>query len=395
MEIQRQAGDSTALGLSQYWLISSKSIVDIPVISNETVYTGKKLKINNNDGKIVSGTCVLFSPDQKFVEEQFAHITFSSSMDKPVSAPTVLNVSTKGNVMTNTVPNGNGAVGSENAAKTGAGARKFKLPNSITVKSVSGGKTSCDDDPTKENDPLQVEFISMDAMRPAGRPMMYDQQSQTDPKMYEGAAVPATAAQSHQQAQQIAQLIRANNGLVVEVRNLKETNAEMRELLGEMDAKLVKVLDLFNNQPVTIVKTEPTVVTENGHQDSVVEYSIYNESSMDQSLISNSNSISINTSRDQSITGSLQPENTPPLKKNKQKLRNSLEEAKQMFSVSEGDFTTIGPNKTKVPNALIQSLNYASFSSVTRKILTSVFDRETLATHSLTGKPSPGKRPSR
>lgn len=60
--------------------------------------------------------------------------------------------------------------------------------------------------------------------------------------------------------------------------------------------------------------------------------------------------------------------------------------------LADEDYTTIGVNGTRIPKNVLQGLNYENHSSVTRKILAGVFDRDTLASHSLTGKPSPGKR---
>lgn len=50
----------------------------------------------------------------------------------------------------------------------------------------------------------------------------------------------------------------------------------------------------------------------------------------------------------------------------------------------------IGPNGTKVARKALSSINWnLSGAAITRKILMEVFDRETLAFHTLTGKPSP------
>lgn len=51
----------------------------------------------------------------------------------------------------------------------------------------------------------------------------------------------------------------------------------------------------------------------------------------------------------------------------------------------------IGSNNTMVPTYILKNINWSNHSSATRKLLISLFPREILATHSLTGKPSPGK----
>lgn len=50
---------------------------------------------------------------------------------------------------------------------------------------------------------------------------------------------------------------------------------------------------------------------------------------------------------------------------------------------------SIGPNNTCVPARLFENINWSVSSLATRKLLVAIFDRETLATHSMTGKPSP------
>ncbi|XP_045775019.1 early boundary activity protein 1-like [Maniola jurtina] len=53
------------------------------------------------------------------------------------------------------------------------------------------------------------------------------------------------------------------------------------------------------------------------------------------------------------------------------------------------DLVPIGDGNAEVPARLIKNLDWTSYTSATRKLLTAVFTRKVLATHSLTGKPSP------
>ncbi|XP_075150163.1 early boundary activity 1 [Haematobia irritans] len=60
------------------------------------------------------------------------------------------------------------------------------------------------------------------------------------------------------------------------------------------------------------------------------------------------------------------------------------------FIANEDGMVTIGPNGTMIPKASLTAINWSlSGAALTRKILMEVFDRETLAFHTLTGKPSP------
>ncbi|KAJ0174556.1 hypothetical protein K1T71_009664 [Dendrolimus kikuchii] len=49
----------------------------------------------------------------------------------------------------------------------------------------------------------------------------------------------------------------------------------------------------------------------------------------------------------------------------------------------------IGEGHALIPSRLFRHINWNSYTSATRKLLTAVFSRRILATHSLTGKPSP------
>lgn len=55
---------------------------------------------------------------------------------------------------------------------------------------------------------------------------------------------------------------------------------------------------------------------------------------------------------------------------------------------------SIGPNNTKIPAKIFDSIKWESASIATRKLLITVFERTTLATHTMTGKPSPAFKDS-
>lgn len=55
------------------------------------------------------------------------------------------------------------------------------------------------------------------------------------------------------------------------------------------------------------------------------------------------------------------------------------------------DIIIIGNNGTKVSRAILDQIKWSSHTNATRKLLSTLFSREVLASHSLTGKPSPGK----
>ncbi|KAM7353159.1 insensitive isoform 2-T2 [Cochliomyia hominivorax] len=56
---------------------------------------------------------------------------------------------------------------------------------------------------------------------------------------------------------------------------------------------------------------------------------------------------------------------------------------------TENVMVSIGPNNTRIPAKIYENMNWSSASIATRKLLMAIFDRKVLATHSMTGKPSP------
>ncbi|XP_067624906.1 protein insensitive [Eurosta solidaginis] len=49
----------------------------------------------------------------------------------------------------------------------------------------------------------------------------------------------------------------------------------------------------------------------------------------------------------------------------------------------------IGPNNTRIPTEIFDAIDWEDPSAATRTLLLALFDRQTLATHSMTGRPSP------
>ncbi|XP_059052556.1 protein insensitive-like [Achroia grisella] len=72
-----------------------------------------------------------------------------------------------------------------------------------------------------------------------------------------------------------------------------------------------------------------------------------------------------------------------PVKNNKSALRN------RNVNIITNEKVPIGEGHARVPTRLLKQMNWSSYTTVTRKLLTAVFSRRVLATHSLTGKPSP------
>ncbi|XP_061399109.1 early boundary activity protein 1-like [Musca vetustissima] len=77
-----------------------------------------------------------------------------------------------------------------------------------------------------------------------------------------------------------------------------------------------------------------------------------------------------------------------PITRKPEKIENT--EIIDKFVANEDGMVVIGPNGTTIAKSALSAINWSlSGAALTRKILMEVFDRETLAFHTLTGKPSP------
>lgn len=58
-------------------------------------------------------------------------------------------------------------------------------------------------------------------------------------------------------------------------------------------------------------------------------------------------------------------------------------------SGDDTEVTSIGPNNTLVKKQVLRAINWTNYKAATRKLLMTLFSREVLASHTLTGRPSP------
>lgn len=94
--------------------------------------------------------------------------------------------------------------------------------------------------------------------------------------------------------------------------------------------------------------------------------------------------------------GSNSGNSSTPIQRKQQKKEKNLALLSQIQKDwnCEGDenadkMIVIGSNKTAIPTHILRSIDWDNYRQATRKLLVTLFSRETLATHSLTGKPSP------
>lgn len=170
--------------------------------------------------------------------------------------------------------------------------------------------------------------------------------------------------------------------------------ATMRTIVDETPQRTTnppRILNLTNplnstSQPLSYssMSIEPIIEASN---DSIQSYSNQSYASPGTSFQSIYQLETSNTS-DSSFNSSMKSRNNNTHSNNKMKIEKLDKHPDDEGNPS--DEVVIGPNQTTIPRSVLLNINWASHTSATRRLLRAQFSREVLATHSLTGKPSPG-----
>lgn len=280
-------------------------------------------------------------------------------------------------------------------------------------------------------------------------PMTFDQQTQTDPR-YTGASNSNSNISSNDIATLLAlnqQLLNDQTQLKADtqynrtsISNFSEEMSTIRKYLENISNKLENMDRVRSYEPAQASKQEKEnkeyfVIAENlgtktatqveiqGNEssymlsaDDAAEFTIeevnqdgsgrassssrfsYHDNStmMSNGSFQSGEEKSFGRSQSMLSIGSSSGISSTPIQRKQQKKEKTLALLSQIqkdwnCEGGEGDDHTIiiGSNKTSVPAHVLRSIDWENYRQATRKLLVTLFSRETLATHSLTGKPSP------
>lgn len=262
-------------------------------------------------------------------------------------------------------------------------------------------------------------------------PMTFDQQTQTDFKPNPNEYVPMEARftkilmneESIMRSQQA--VAQDNQDMKQQVHDLGAQIFEVKSMLTEILSKMQgfandkvekktnsdvhstnSVLNFARNSTPNAFTQAPRILnlsqqTPAPHQAQPTYYSTIAIESIEAS---NDSSFSISNNSRRSLSASNQSiyhneinQSLSSLNSSEQAidLKRETNNINRSFMDEDGngeDEIVIGSNQTTVPRSVLMDINWKSHTAATRKLLRAKFSRETLATHSLTGKPSPGKR---
>lgn len=240
-------------------------------------------------------------------------------------------------------------------------------------------------------------------------PMTFDQGTQTDCKLSMMAEGSAT------QSKDILKITQQLETLLIENQQLRKENQQTKQMLTDLTTHTYDVKTMMkdihkklefndrdphiinsqmksNNEPIVLFTKSSNQIVNLGHAEiesnvAIETYDVNNESSN----ISYSNCSRLSATSNASIYNSTMMASHHTSSANESINNTQTTPNWNVIEIDEiSDEVVIGSNGTKVPKSILDTVKWSSHSHATRKLLSALFTREVLATHSLTGKPSPG-----
>lgn len=267
--------------------------------------------------------------------------------------------------------------------------------------------------------------------RPATPPMTFCQQTQTDFKgSYDGlnGNTANTAAAAAINEAKLTKIVQTQAHLTADIQQIKQQVNDMNKQLVDVKSMLSEILakcgrpESRNGEHKILVTTttepfsplvtrsqfNPPKILNLSHSSNVSQ--TFSNAIIEPIEASNDSSYSFSNNSRMSMNASNQSiyQNDSPNRSNSEvdgkiivqsmsieRLNGSHSNLTESIGDEDGgnpnDEVTIGNNGTTVPRHILANINWNSHTSATRRLLIAKFTREVLATHSLTGKPSPGK----
>lgn len=253
-------------------------------------------------------------------------------------------------------------------------------------------------------------------------PMTFDQQTQTDFK------VNTDFSNNEMRFNKILandeNILRENHDIKQQVADLRVELAEVKTMLKDISEKLThqndgvhststdfnrttSILNSTQTSSTSVLARTPHVnpprILNLSHQSNYTPHTLnYNsiniepviEASTDSNFsYSNHSRMSLSASNQSIYQADTNHNDSVPLSAMKLDYSSNNSKNADSFADDEGDpneEVVIGPNHTTVARNVLTNINWNSHTAATRRLLRAKFSREVLATHSLTGKPSPG-----
>ncbi|KAG4070063.1 hypothetical protein HA402_013723 [Bradysia odoriphaga] len=265
--------------------------------------------------------------------------------------------------------------------------------------------------PAWSNNTNESMTSNLEKQMTAAPPMTFDQGTQTDLKlMSTDGGLPKDLSKITQQLEMLLienQQLRKENQQTKQMladvaNNTYDVKAMMNDIhrkleLNHRDPHIINSQMKANNDPIVLYAKSSDHIVDLNHAEidndvAIETYDVNNESSnISYSNCSRLSAVSNASIYNSTMMASQQSSSAGESANNTHSsMANDIKNNWKVIDLDEvSEEVTIGSNGTKVHKSVLDSVKWTSHSSATRKLLSSLFTREILATHSLTGKPSP------
>lgn len=367
----------------------------------ESMHTGKLIYVKKDSG-LVQATIVTISDDKQFLNNELKDLVemqkeeyeiHSNKKRKRVSVPKLDSVATSS--------------ATTQYGRWNSSAHETSTP---TQNGAMNKQSVIKSNPNVQNYP----------------PMTFDQQTQTDFKATADFAstemrFTKILATEEDILRDVHSMTEENHDIKQQVADLRVEVAEIKTLLKDISEKLTHQNDgvhststdfsrtsiLNSTQTSTVLARTPHVnpprILNLSHQSNYTPHTLnYNsisiepviEASTDSNFsYSNHSRMSLSASNQSIYQADTNHNDSAHVSAMKLDYSNNSTKNADSFADDEGDpneEVVIGPNNTTVTRNVLTNINWNSHTAATRRLLRAKFTREVLATHSLTGKPSPG-----
>lgn len=375
--------------------------------SLESMHTGKLIYVKKDSG-LVQATIVTISDDEKFLNNEFQDLVEMQKNEYEISNKKRKRVS---------VPKLDSVATSSLSSSTTSSATQYNRWTSNNTHDTST---------TTQNGAMNKQSVIKSNPNVQNYPpMTFDQQTQTDFKAtadFSNTEMRFTKILSTEEdiLRDVHSMTEENHDIKQQVADLRVEVAEIKTLLKDISEKLTHQNDgvhststdfnrssiLSSTQTSTVLARTPNVnpprILNLSHQSNYTPQTLnYNsisiepvmEASTDSNFsYSNYSRMSLSASNQSIYQADTNHNDSSNVSAMKHEYSNNSKYA-DSFADDEGDpneEVVIGPNNTTVTRNVLTNINWNSHTAATRRLLRAKFSREVLATHSLTGKPSPG-----
>lgn len=387
----------------------------------ELMHTGKTIEVRIGN-TLVKATIFIISDDRNFLENELRQ-QIASSKNSKISAQQMVNDNSSSSVYRQA------SSYNDSTEKITFSLERNRKRRKESISEGNVNKTELSNHSTASSS----TYINSNPYIP---PMTFDQQTQTDLKLYgepSGCSQQISAVMAKQE-----HIIATQQFLNTEYIRTKEQLNEIIEVNHTLKAMLTEVLAKIDQQQsqiytVTEQKSDRDMSTNENHRDEQIvlfscdtntetnpsnqvlaDFSSASEIKnvnverieiSDESIVSYSNNCSQLSQSSSTASGGEACSSSiigfgQEIARSDQVKTKKFKNDKEMVTFDWSDRKedidpleriVIGNNQTTVFRWVMDQIKWTSHSHATRKLLTTLFTREVLASHSLTGKPSPGK----